>query len=302
MPDSPAATPMDWALITLLGVIWGASFMAVTLALETVGPIWVAAGRIGLAAVAILVVARVTGLGLPSPAAPSGARIWAHAAAMGVFSNAAPFLLLAWGQQHVASGFAGITMAVIPLFTLALAHFLVPGERMTVPRAAGFGMGLCGVVLLIGPGVLAAKGEAAARLACIAAAACYAIGSIVTRRCPPVALVQFSAAALLVAAVLALPVALAIDGVPRPGAGVPGLALVYLGLGPTALATLILVRVIRSAGPAFLAQVNYQVPVWAVIFGVVLLGESLPPQFLGALGLILAGLAASRMRPWRRGG
>ncbi len=300
MPDSPAPSLMDWALITLLGVIWGASFMAVTLSLETVGPIWVAAGRIGLAAVAICVVARLMGEGLPSWSAPSGPRIWAHAVGMGLFSNAAPFLLLAWGQQHVASGFAGITMAVIPLFTLALAHFLVPGERMTGPRAAGFAMGLCGVVLLIGPGVLAAEGAVAARLACLAAAACYAIGSIVTRRCPPVALVRFSAAALLAAAVMAVPTALVLDGVPRPGTGISGLALLYLGLGPTALATLILVRVIRSAGPAFLSQVNYQVPVWAVIFGVMLLGESLPPQFLGALALILAGLAISRLRV-RRG-
>ncbi|MCW1934470.1 EamA family transporter [Pararhodobacter zhoushanensis] len=77
------------------------------------------------------------------------------------------------------------------------------------------------------------------------------------------------------------------------------LALVYLGLMPTALATLIMVHVIRSAGPTFLTQTNYQVPVWSVLFGVLILSEPLPPQFLAALGLILTGLAVSRVS-WRR--
>ena len=62
-----------------------------------------------------------------------------------------------------------------------------------------------------------------------------------------------------------------------------------------AFATLILVHVVRSAGPTFLTQTNYQVPVWSVLFGTLLLSEPLPPQFLAALGLILAGLAVSRM-------
>jgi drug/metabolite transporter (DMT)-like permease len=57
------------------------------------------------------------------------------------------------------------------------------------------------------------------------------------------------------------------------------------------------VQVIRTAGPNFLAQTNYHVPVWAVLFGVLLLGEALPASFLAALATILAGLAISRWRP-----
>jgi drug/metabolite transporter (DMT)-like permease len=60
-----------------------------------------------------------------------------------------------------------------------------------------------------------------------------------------------------------------------------------------------LVFVIQSAGPSFLGLVNYQVPVWAVLIGMVVLGEELPPQFIGALALILAGLAVSQPGIWR---
>jgi drug/metabolite transporter (DMT)-like permease len=65
------------------------------------------------------------------------------------------------------------------------------------------------------------------------------------------------------------------------------------------LATIMLVTVINSAGPSFLSLVNYQVPLWAVVFGVVLLGETLPAQFIWALGLILIGVAISQFK-WNR--
>lgn len=99
-----------------------------------------------------------------------------------------------------------------------------------------------------------------------------------------------------------LPVALIFDGWPDfTAAGTGAIAAVlYLGLFPTALATLLLVTVIQSAGPTFLTQSNYQVPLWSVLFGTVLLGERLPASFLAALVLILAGLAITNAPIWRR--
>lgn len=305
MSDAPVPKASDWLFVSTLGVLWGASFMAMTVALDGFGPVWVAATRIGLAAVALWGVARLMGYRMPDPAAPGGARVWTFAVGLGLFSNAFPFLFLAWGQQYVTSGFAGIMMAAVPLFTLALAHVFVPGERLTALKIAGLLLGLAGVVILIGPAALirssGASLEAPARIACIMAAACYAIGSVITRRGPSIALVPFSAAALAVAAALMVPAALVVEGWPElANPGLPLVAVLYLGLGPTALATLLLVTVIRSAGPGFLSQVNYQVPVFAVIFGTLILDEALPPQFLGALGLILAGLGLTRARAWRR--
>ena len=306
MPATPSAplsapsrpTPANWLTVIALGVIWGASFMSVTVALQGFGPLAIAAIRITLAAVALWLLAWALGQALPSPRQAEGRHIWAFALGMGFFSNALPFFLLAWAQQHVSSGFAGITMALVPLFTLVLAHHLLTGERMTTVKLAGLALGLVGVVVLIGPGALQLGSgllEPVAQLTCVAAAFCYSIGSILTRRCPPVNLITFSAAALIAAAVMILPVALIAEGLPREAPPLAALlAVIYLGLGPTALATLLLVQVIRTAGSTFLTQTNYHVPVWSVIFGTVFLHEALPGQFLLALGLILAGLALSR--------
>lgn len=289
----------DWATVVGLSVIWGASFMNVKVALSGFGPLTIGAGRIGLAAVALLALARWMELRLPGFRTPTEQKIWVHVAGMAFFSNALPFFLLGWGQIHVASGFAGITMASVPLFTMVLAQRFVPGEQMTAAKIAGFVLGIAGVVVLIGPGALMARGGAmdvVARLACVAAALSYSIGSVVTRRCPPLHMVAFSAAALLCAGVMAVPMALVVEGMPGLAAAPlqAVLAVAYLGLLPTALATVLMVRVISTAGPVFLTLSNYQVPVWSVIFGVLVLGERLPGQFLAALGLILAGLAVTQ--------
>ncbi|MCC1481690.1 DMT family transporter [Roseibaca sp. Y0-43] len=293
MPTPP--TFANWVVLYALGLIWGASFLGVAFALEGFGPISIAAGRIALGALTLALVALVARIPLPRDPV-----VWAFTAGMAVLSNALPFFLLSWSQQHVTSGFAGITMAAIPLFVIGLAHGFVPGERLTRPKAIGFAAGLVGVAVLIGPGVLDSSGsaqESLARIGCLCASLSYAVGAIVTRRCPSVHPVAFGVLALGLASAVMVPLALLVEGIPTaPSARAIG-AVVYLGLFPTGLATLLLVAIIRSAGPSFLSQVNYHVPVWSVILGVVVLSEDLPGRFILALAIIIGGLVYSRRKP-----
>ena len=301
---SAAPTRLDWISLFLLSLIWGASFLGVTLALEGFGPLSLSALRILFGAVVLTILAYVSGVGLPSMRDPTGRRVWLHCFGFAIFTNSLPFSLLSWAQQHVTSGFAGISMAVAPLFVLPLARAIL-GEAMTTRKIAGFLAGFAGVVVLIGPSALGGMGnvmENTARLACIGAALCYAIGTMITRTTPKVPLMSYAAGGLIIATLLIVPIALVQEGMPQIRFDRPLLALLYLGIFPTALATVMLVKVVNSAGPTFMAQVNYLVPVWAVIFGMTVLGEALPPSFLLALVLIFGGLAlaqakARRFRP-----
>lgn len=297
MSDSPGLR--NWIKLLSLGMIWGASFLSVSLALRDFGPITIAAVRIGLGALALYVVIRVLGIRLPDFQSWEGRRIWGFALLMGIFSNALPFTLLSWGQKYVASGFAGVCMAVVPLFVLPLAHFFVPGEHMSLRKVISFGIGFVGVVILIGLNAFQSLGsdfEALARIACLGASLCYAVGAISTRLCPPTNMLSLAAAALICGAVLILPVALWQEDLPQSASAVSIGALIYLVLLPTAFAQVLLVQVIRDAGPSFMSLVNYQVPMWSVLFGAVLLREELPPQLLISLALILGGLILGRKR------
>ena len=296
-PQKQLPAPLDWGLLVFLGVIWGGAFLGVELALDSLDPIWVSTGRISLAAILLVLVAMLTGAGLPTIRSASGRRVWIHCIGMGIFTNAMPFSLLAWGLQHVTTSFAGITMAVVPLLVLPLSHFLVPGERLTLKRTIGSTIGFTGVVYLVGGEQLfsgSGTGDGApmltAQMACVVASCCYAIGSIITRLCPPVNTISFAASGLLAASIILLPLSLITSGVPENVSKTSLSGLVFLGLFPTGLATILLTIIIKRAGPPFLSLVNYQVPVWAVIIGITLLGEAIPGHFFISLAIILAGL------------
>ncbi|WP_424830931.1 DMT family transporter [Ruegeria sp.] len=287
----------DWAGIVALGLIWGATFMVVALALEGYGPVTVATARTTLGAVTLLVLMRLTGRRLPN----HNAHLWRAVFVIGALSTALPFLLLSWGLQYVPSAFAGLSMTATPLMVLPLAHFF-SDEPLNMRRLCGVVLGFCGALVLIGPGLsqLGHGAEPLAQLACIGAAFCYALSSVLTRRCPPIDPVTLSALTLVVGAIILLPVMLITKGIPTWHGDRSGFAIVILGLVPTALATLLRVSIIRSAGSVFMSVVNYQVPIWSMFFGAWILSEALPLRFYIALVMILTGMAISQWFSLRR--
>ena len=292
-----APTPGNWAGVVSLGLIWGGTFMVVAIALEGYGPLTVAAARTGLGTLALIAV--MAAMRSPLPRLTPG--LTGSLVATGLLNTALPFTLLSWGQQYVPSAFAGISMAAIPLFVLPLAH-LFSDERMTLRNLLGVTLGFAGAAVLIGPAVLQIGSGLAplGQLACVGAALSYAVSSIMTRNIPPMDPIALATILMAVGAAALIPAMLIVDGIPALVDTRTGLAILFLGLFPTALAALIRVVTIRSAGSVFMTLVNYQVPVWSMIFGAVILNETLPWRFFAALALILTGLAISQWASLRR--
>ena len=220
---------------------------------------------------------------------------------IGVLNTALPFALLSWGQQYVPSAFAGISMAALPLFVLPLAHIFTD-EKLSTRNLVGVCLGFSGAVVLIGPSVLRLGTglEPLGQIACIAASLSYAISSIMTRRCPPIDAITMAALLLVVGTVTLIPAMLIFEGIPQITDTKSTLAIVFLGVVPTALAALLRVTTIRSAGAVFMTLVNYQVPVWSMIFGAFVLSEVLPLRFFAALVLIMIGLLISQWNSLKR--
>ena len=295
MTQSPNITPASWAMIVFLALSWGGAFPVIEVALEGITPFWLAAYRIGFATLLTVLIWGALGWKLFERALTRGETV--NLIAVGLMSSAVPFMLISWGQQFVTAGFTGVAMACVARIVLPLAHFLVPGERITTRKTLGFLIGFAGIVVLMGPDAFMTSGaglELAGQLACLAAAGCYAVSSILIRRLPAVDPIGLSAILLVIGAVAVLPAALIDEGLP-PKVDLPTmLALAFLGLVPTAAANLLRVVVIRSAGPVFMSLTNYQVPIWAVLLGVVFLGEPLHLSLLVATVLILIGVALSQ--------
>jgi drug/metabolite transporter (DMT)-like permease len=298
---SPRRPLTHWLLLVALVAMWGSSFLFTKIAVAAIAPTDVVAGRFVLASLVLSILLIVTRRRLPA----SG-RLWLFVVAMALIGNCLPFWLITWGQQRIDSGLAGILMAIMPLATVMLAHFFVAGERLNRFKAGGFLIGFLGIVVLMGPQVLLElRGGGTAllsELAVLAGALCYAVNSIIARRRPPSdALVVSTGVAL--AAVLVMGPASALAGPPDLGA-LPTSALIavaVLGVVSTATATVVYFNLITLAGPSFLSLINYLIPVWAVVIGMLFLGERPAWTAFAGLALILSGIALAETKGRRAG-
>ena len=286
------ADATDIALLLFLATIWSSAFGFIKIAVETVPPMTVTAGRLLLAAAIIVVYARLRGHRFPK--VPG---LWMKFMLIGLFGNALPFTLIGWGEETIDSGLAAILMAVMPIATLLLAHFFSEGERMNPARIAGVALGFGGVLVLIGPDALRGLGDEAVRQTAVAGGAiCYAIATVIGRSLPPMPHSLTSAGALTAAVVLALPMSLLLD---QPWALSPSAdsvwAIVVLGIFPTALAYIVYFAVLRRNGANFIAIINYVIPCLGVVWGIIFLGEALHWRAFLALGVILVGVGFTRI-------
>jgi drug/metabolite transporter (DMT)-like permease len=287
----------DYALLVALGAVWGSSFLLIKLAVATIPPVTVAGGRIAVGALVLVVIVATR-----RQCWPRTRRSWLLLAIMGVIGNVIPFSLINWGEVRIDSGLTAILMSTVPLATIILAPAFVRDEPITVGKLIGVALGMAGVAVLIGPGaLLGAHGALLGQIAVTTAALCYAINGLVARQLPPMPVEVISAGTLLCATIAGLPASLIVDQPWRlePSA-LSVAALVGLGIINTAGGYLLLFRLVVRAGAGFASLNNFLVPLFGVMWGVLLLSERPSPQALFGLLLILAGLAAVRLWPGRR--
>lgn len=285
-------TAASYAMVGSLVLIWGTTFLLVKFALEEASPTLVAAARVLIGGAALIPYAMLTGRKIPR-----GQGRWIGGVSIGVFALAIPMSLLAWAQQIVPSGVAGVYMAVIPLFVLPLAHFFSPGEGMTQSKLTGFLIGFMGVLVLMGWDALSAIGSAngLAQLACVGATLSYAIGSIMTRRTPETDPIALSALGFAIGGLLILP--FAIGAWPEEALSMQTWTIfMAIGVISTGLAMILRVTIITTVGSVFMSGVGYLVPITALAVGVAFGGETLAWSDLVACALILSGLAVASRR------
>ncbi len=277
----------DYLLLATLGLCWGTNFLAIKLAVVEIPPATLTLGRLAIAAAILVLVMKKQGL-----VWPQDLRTWTYLAVIAVLGNAVPYGLIAWSEVYVASALAAIIIAATPLLTMLLAHFRLADEKLHARRAVGVGLGFFGVVVVIGVDALADFGhDVWAQLMLVGAALSYAVNAIVARQMPPTPPLTSALGVTAIAAVVMFPVAVVSDGlaVPQPGWMALG-AMFWLGAVPTALAMLTYFKLVASAGATFVSLANYLVPLLALGFGGILLGEEPTWNMLLALGLILVGV------------
>jgi drug/metabolite transporter (DMT)-like permease len=278
-----------WPMLLLLASVWGASYLFIKVAVDDIAPAPMMAARTLIAA-AVLLGYVVWRFGRRRAMSELGTA-WRHCLILGLLNAAVPFWLIAWGEQHIDSGLAAVVQASVPIFNALLVLKFLPHERLNGTRAFGLAVGLLGVTVVTGihpeGGGLAVLGA----LAVVGSSLSYASAGVYGQRAVSgTAGPVLAAGSMLAAGVILLPFALFQLPAEVPGwkATASLLALALLG---TALAQLVLFRVLALHGSARLSLVTYLMPGFALVYGAVLLDEEVTPAILVGLGLILGGVA-----------
>ena len=281
-------TPLSSALMGLLSLIWGASFLANRAALTEVGVLTTVAIRVGGAA--LLMWAWVVFRRLPVPPL---SRLVPAGLMMGLLNNALPFTLIVWGQTRIESGLAAILNGSTAIFGVLVAALVFGDERLTRRKAAGVVLGFAGVATAIGLDHLRSfDPRALGQLAVLGATLSYALAAAFGRGAFAGMRPEVAAAAMLTgASVPMLPLALIVEGRPTLAYG-PSVwaALIYLAAAASALAYLLYYRILALAGAGNLLLVTLLVAPVALILGALVYGEALPWRAYAGFAILALGL------------
>lgn len=289
----------DWALLAALSALWGGSFFFNSIAGKALPPFTIVSLRVGIAALILIALIRLTGRALPS-----NWRVWRVLFGMGLINNVIPFSLIVWGQTQVPSGLAAVLNATTPFWTALVVNFLTVDEKLTAAKVAGIAIGVAGVAVLIGPSVFLNLGaHGLGELAILLATLSYGFSGALGRQLPRLGVEPVVAASgqMIAATTMMVPLALLFDQpwqLAMPGWHVWAAILGLAGLS-TALGYLIFFRLLGRAGATNTSLVTLLVPVSAILLGTLVLGESLEPKHFAGMALIALGLLAFDGRFWR---
>lgn len=289
---------LSWIVMIVLVMVWGSAFAFLRVATEEIPPAWVAALRLWTAAATLFVCVLISRETIPAFSTDK-ASPWPWYAFVGAFCMALPFFCFAWAATKVPSAVNAICNGASPIFTAVMTHMLVAGDRMTGRKWLGVAMGFVGLIVLVGPGALSHLGgeSTIAEMVALFGAGLYAVGNIAIKRAPPVGTVTGAFLMCLCGAIAATPAAFLVSGPPPlPSLGPLG-AVLFLGVGPTGLASIGYVWMVKRRGPLFTSFATYLAPLWATLIGVAIMGERPGLEAFLALALILGGVAVANLRP-----
>jgi drug/metabolite transporter (DMT)-like permease len=278
-----------------MGLVWGASFLFMKVALDGVSFYQVAWARLVFGGLTLGLVVLLTRQRLPREGA-----VYLHFLVIAITNCVIPHLAFAWAEQYVSSGLASIYNAVTPITTALMVTLAFHVEKLNRGQLLGIAIGIAGVVVIIAPWQHAAfTGDLAGQLACLLAATCYGfsfgyVRKFLSHRPIPGATFAFLNIGVAGAIMLLLTPVIAWQPVDLT----PGIvaSLLTLGVLGTGIAYIWNINVLRAWGPTNASTVTYITPVVGVLLGVIVLGETFSANQPAGAALVLVGILFTQQR------
>lgn len=282
-------------LWSLLASIWGSSYLAIKIGVETITPLTLVATRMLLGTIILLIILRAKSLSLPSDL-----NSWKILTVSGMVGSIIPFSLISYGELHVQSGLAALLMGIAPVVTILLAPMVHKDEKLTKRAIIGIIFGALGLFILFGPAALSGFGDhILGQFAILGAALCYAFTTLYVRKYANLPALTMGAGSMLIGTIIIIIAAFTFEI--SASTALPSMAsltaVIYLGIFPTAIATWIYFYLVPQVGAARMSQINFAVPVVGSFLGMVFLNEAFSVNSFFALLMILTAIYFVSYKP-----
>ena len=279
-------------MLFILSAIWGSAFIAIKISLNYFSPVSVASYRLIVASIFLLIFYIIGKYKTSLNRTDLIMLLF-----VGVVGNFLPFYLISWSEQHIQSSTAGILMGVGPILTLILSHFFTKDDRFTYSKLISISIGFIGVLFIFEIDTLfnfetANSLQLFSKFLIIIAALGYMISNIVAyNTLKHIDSFSITFFATLFGALVSVPFLLYSETIQPSYINFSALLpILYLGIFPTALAFQLRYHITKTSGPVFLSYVAYLIPIFALIWGFVLLSEEIYLNSIIGITLILFGV------------
>ena len=277
---------IDYALLTILALIWSSAFFNIKIATYSYGPVTIAFLRTFFGAIPVIGLCLVKKIKIEA-----FSKDWYWFAIIGIINLVIPFFLIAYGVQKVQSNLAAILMASTPLSATVLAHFFIDNEKINLIKVLGVLVGFSGIVFLFSDNILINENNFLSALIIFFASTFYVIGGILTLKVSNKKNENVTASILIWATIFLIPVTVFVE---KPWNLNPStdstISIIYLGIVATGLAWLLRFRILKNNGLVFQAQVAYLIPIFGIILSYIFLKEIITPKVLVSVAAIIVGI------------
>ncbi len=277
---------IDYALLTILALIWSSAFFNIKIATYSYGPVTIAFLRTFFGAIPVIGLCLVKKIKIEA-----FSKDWYWFAIIGIINLVIPFFLIAYGVQKVQSNLAAILMASTPLSATVLAHFFIDNEKINLIKVLGVLIGFSGIVFLFSDNILINENNFLSALIIFFASTFYVIGGILTLKVSNKKNENVTASILIWATIFLIPVTAFVE---KPWNLNPStdstISIIYLGIVATGLAWLLRFRILKNNGLVFQAQVAYLIPIFGIILSYIFLKEIITPKVLVSVAAIIVGI------------
>jgi len=280
----------NWFLLILLSAIWGGAFTLNKMALDSFTPEVIVAGR--LISGSLFLVALIYFLYKKFSINFSQINYYLFMSLVGIVI---PFIAIITGQKNIDSAMAGILMATMPISTILLSHVFLEDEKMNKQKFIGFIISFLGVFILIYRDDLFINNSISetleSQLLVILGATLYAFAAIYGKKYKMTDPLSASTGTILFATFFMTIYLVFIDqSKPSYSELLFDMNILLLGIVCTAIATIIYFQILQTEGASFISMMNFLIPLWAILFGIIILNDQFSWNYIFGLLIILFGI------------